>query len=316
MGTILMENSVTVNTLHERAAKLKKNIRNKFWFSKGGIYNTTTSSTSTTTTSININSTSTTSSFVDVEDKKNGILLLEQQKQKQKQMLLGQSLVMLSDNFEVNHRIKSILKNTNTNTTNTNTNTNTNILTNTTNKLVVVPLLFVSSYFAIAAANNDRDDIFYKELYKQIDDLLLVEEEEEEEEEQSNNNALLNSSSATAATATAAAIADTSGFLGMIYQGMFGMKFNTNPNYILFKPIGVVTKYSREQGSDCDETISLLNFKYRKAIIDIYITGYGNKIESFKINDQVQQQKGEDDSYYKLDSYVTGRQVIEIVLTI
>jgi hypothetical protein len=186
---------------------------------------------------------------------------------------------------------------------------------------VVVPLLFVSSYFAIAAANNDRDDIFYKELYKQIDDLLLVEEEEEEEEEeQSNNNALLNSSSATAATAAAAAaaaaIADTSGFLGMIYQGMFGMKFNTNPNYILFKPIGVVTKYSREQGSDCDETISLLNFKYRKAIIDIYITGYGNKIESFKINDQIQQQKGEDDSYYKLDSYVTGRQVIEIVLTI
>ena len=125
----------------------------------------------------------------------------------------------------------------------------------------------------------------------------------------------------------------------MIYQGMFGMKFDINPNYILFGPT-LLTKYSRrrrrrdeqqEDGNgnvsydyDCNETISLVNFKYKNAILDIYITGYGNQIQTFKINGVVvepppmmlQQQQKEDEPYsYKLDSYVTGRQVIEIILT-
>ena len=115
----------------------------------------------------------------------------------------------------------------------------------------------------------------------------------------------------------------SAGFLGMIYQGMFGMKFDINPNYILFGPT-ILTKYrpsrrdEQQDGNgnvsydyDCDETISLVNFKYKNAILDIYITGYGNQIQTFKINGIIEQQQQKEDKLYsyRLDSYVIGRQV-------
>ncbi|OEU18080.1 hypothetical protein FRACYDRAFT_238514 [Fragilariopsis cylindrus CCMP1102] len=313
MGLLLMENSVTVEALRQRANILKKKIRNTFWISdERGYY---------------------TSNFISDEDAKNGIdLTNEEQTQTQIDIVLGQSLLMLTDDFESNHRIQLILKKTPRTTTTTRTTTST---ANTTATATTIAMpLFVSSYFAIAAARNGRDDIFYEELDTQIN--LF--------EQQYNNNStfpllppeLEEPQSLLSSSACADPSSSAAGFLGMIYQGMFGMKFDINPNYILFGPT-LLTKYrpnrrdeQQEDGNvsydcnDCDETISLLNFKYKNAILDIYITGYGNQIKTFKINGIVaeqppmmlqQQQKEEDEPYsYKLDSYVTGRQVIEIIL--
>ena len=71
------------------------------------------------------------------------------------------------------------------------------------------------------------------------------------------------------------------------------------PDYIMFSPCKSV-----EQA----ETISLTNVKYRKAILDIHVSGSGNFVESFKLNGDVQEVP-------RLSAYVTGRQIIEIVVS-
>ena len=90
------------------------------------------------------------------------------------------------------------------------------------------------------------------------------------------------------------------GYLGMVYKGLFGMNFQTS--FLEFAP-------NKVEGKDgvlaMDETISLLNVKYRKAILDIHVTGLGTNVTSFKLNGEIQK-------YPKIDAYVSGRQLIEI----
>ena len=94
------------------------------------------------------------------------------------------------------------------------------------------------------------------------------------------------------------------GYLGMIYKGLFGMVFEVNG--IIFAPSKPILKsYGFEE---MDEKISLTNFKYRNAVLDIHVTGWGNEVASFKINGKTQKLP-------KLEASLTGKQVIEIELT-
>lgn len=89
-------------------------------------------------------------------------------------------------------------------------------------------------------------------------------------------------------------------YLGMIYKGLFGMDFQKGA--IEFSP-------TKTEGKDgilkMNETISLLNVKYRRAILDIYVSGTGINVTSFKLNGEVQESP-------RMDGWVTGRQLIEI----
>lgn len=90
------------------------------------------------------------------------------------------------------------------------------------------------------------------------------------------------------------------GYLGMVYKGIFGMVFE--PDGIEFSP----NKDSgKKTGLELNETISLLNVNYRKATLDIYVTGFGNTVKLFKLNGEVQEAP-------RMGAYVTGRQLIEI----
>lgn len=68
-----------------------------------------------------------------------------------------------------------------------------------------------------------------------------------------------------------------SGNLGMIYKVFFGLDFK--PNSLAFKPF-VPKAYAG--------TRSLSNFKYRKATLNIELTGHGNEIASFTLDGEVQ----------------------------
>lgn len=89
-------------------------------------------------------------------------------------------------------------------------------------------------------------------------------------------------------------------YLGMVYKGLFGIDFQEE---------GIEFSPNKVEGKDgilkTNETMSLLNMKYRRAILDIHVTGFGTKVTSFKLNGEVQELP-------KMDAYVTGRQLIEI----
>ena len=90
------------------------------------------------------------------------------------------------------------------------------------------------------------------------------------------------------------------GYLGMVYKGLFGLNFQTS--FLEFAP----NKVEGQNGVlKMDETISLLNVKYRRATLDIYVTGFGSNVTSFKLNGKIQK-------HPKMDAYVSGRQLIEI----
>ena len=67
-----------------------------------------------------------------------------------------------------------------------------------------------------------------------------------------------------------------SGNLSMIYKALFGMDFRANS--LVFKPF-VPEAFKGER--------HLTNFKYRKAVLDIAMTGYGNEIKSITLDDEV-----------------------------
>ncbi|HEY5370216.1 MAG TPA: amylo-alpha-1,6-glucosidase [Hanamia sp.] len=66
-----------------------------------------------------------------------------------------------------------------------------------------------------------------------------------------------------------------SGSISLVYKVLFGMKFNAQN--LLFQPF-VPKVFSGKR--------TLNNFKYRKAILDIEMYGYGNVIRSFKLDDK------------------------------
>jgi hypothetical protein len=216
---------------------------------------------------------------------------------------LGEALVLLSDDFEESgHRIRSILDHTYRTEvgipclwprfdhgTQTGMEVkNDNHISERYHNGRIWP--FVSGYFAIAAARKGRMDIFAEEMLHLIDlseqNATFPEFYELDKSFPEKRRRQLWS--------------DT-GYLGMIYQGLFGMLFEVEG--IVFAP----SKPNPEDFLKMGYTISLLNVKYRKAVLDIYVTGFGNKVESFKLNGNVQDMP-------KLDGKVKGKQIIEIVV--
>mmetsp|Transcript_13116 Transcript_13116/g.33067 ORF Transcript_13116/g.33067 Transcript_13116/m.33067 type:complete len:653 (-) Transcript_13116:153-2111(-) len=258
MGTILMENNQIVNSLKDRSKFLKNTIRERLWMEDKGLY-----------------------AYFEDENKK----LVPQIEG------LGMALAMLTDEFEVDHRINMMFDNFHR--------TEFGIpslwphfgyekddsIDDKTGR--IWPL--VSGYFAIAAARHGKSDIFAEEMASLID-----------LSEQENTFAEFHELDKSSEKDRRRQLWSDAGYLGMVYKGLFGMEFQKGA--IEFSP----TKVEGKDGIlKTNETISLLNVKYRKAILDVYITGSGSNVTSFKLNGKVQARP-------TMDGWVTGRQLIEI----
>lgn len=149
----------------------------------------------------------------------------------------------------------------------------------------------ISGFFAIAAAERGYPHIFAEGMARLIDlseqgntfaEFYELDKENSFESDRSRN------------------LLSDAAYLGLIYRGLFGMKFQEGS--IVFSP-------NKVEGTNglltMNETISLLNVKYRNAILDIYVTGFGTNVISFKLNGDVLE-------LAEMDGWVTGRQVIEI----
>ncbi len=87
-----------------------------------------------------------------------------------------------------------------------------------------------------------------------------------------------------------------SGSISLVYRILFGIQFNANN--ISFSPyVPKVFKGKR----------TLNNFKYRNAVLNIELKGYGNIITSFSID-------GKESSNYSIPSTLTGAHDVKIVL--
>ncbi|KAG7370682.1 glycogen debranching protein [Nitzschia inconspicua] len=274
MGEILMADSTLVARLANQAEKLKTEIRTRLWKEQKGYY----------------------AYFEDENDK-----LVEQMEG------LGEALVLLSEEFEESgHRIRSILDHTyrteigipslwprfryGNNLDTTNLHDDDHISQRYHNGRVWP---FVSGYFAIAAAQKGRSDIFAEEMVRLID-----------LSEQQNTFAEFYELDKTFPSKRRRQLWSDTGYLGMIYQGMFGMVFEANG--VVFAPTKPHLKaYNLNEMND---RISLLNVKYRQAVLDVHVTGFGNRVKSFSVN-------GRKYEIPKIDATVKGRQIIEITVT-
>jgi glycogen debranching enzyme len=271
MGEILMEDSDVVRRLSNEADKLKEKIRERFWQNDKGYY-------------------------AYVEDEQNELL--------QQMEGLGEALVLLSEEFEESeHRIRSILDHTHRtdigipclwprfkhgkDLDSTNIHNDDHISERYHNGRIWP---FVSGYFAIAAAQKGRADIFAQEMVRLID-----------LSEQQNTFAEFYELDKTFPEQRRRQLWSDAGYLGMVYQGLFGMVFEANG--IVFAPSKPSLKtYGFKE---MNERISLLNVKYRRAVLDVHVSGYGNQIKSFSVN-------GKKQDISKLDATLKGKQVIEI----
>jgi hypothetical protein len=147
----------------------------------------------------------------------------------------------------------------------------------------------VSGYFAIAAARHGHLDIFAETMANIIDF-----------SEQQNTFAEYYEPDKSFERHRSRQLLSDAGYLGMVYKGLFGIDFQKRT--IEFSP-------NKVEGKDgvlkTSETISLRNVKYRNAILDIFVTGFGTNVTSFKLNGELQELP-------KIDSWLTGRQLIEI----
>ena len=304
-GGLLMEHSGVVASLHDLAVALKKIIRDRLWIERPDGH------------------------YTYLEDETGKLLNTPQRMEG-----LGHALAIstYTDKFESSHRIQIIL--------------------NTIHRIrgVGIPILwppyedrtdddnnddvreryhngrvwpFISSYFAIAGGRYQRSDILYEEIFHQTDMIING--------ERRNNNTFADfyeiDGSFDSTEPRTHSLLNNAGYLGMIYQGIFGMQFA--PDGIVFTPntkcadADENSKTSSNKNHDYEsnttiiinKTISLLNIRYRKAILDIYVTGYGDSIETFTINGRRRRMQHDGGELYKLDGYVTGKQLIEITLT-
>ncbi len=144
---------------------------------------------------------------------------------------------------------------------------------------------FVQSYWAIAAARHRKLTIFQEELHSLITLSRMK-----------NTFAEFYNLDGTFPPSRSRQLWSSSGFLGMVYYGLFGITFTIDG--ILIRPVKPMT-IARQ--------ISLSNFPYRNMIIDIYITGSGSNITSFQLDGATQENPF-------VPSTLTGRHVVEVTL--
>jgi hypothetical protein len=87
-----------------------------------------------------------------------------------------------------------------------------------------------------------------------------------------------------------------SGNIAMIYKVLFGMHYNTTS--LEFKPFVPV---------ELEGLRSLNNFRYRDAVLDIELEGYGNEIKSFAVD-------GKDSRTHAIPSDLKGHHRLKIIL--
>mmetsp|Transcript_44493 Transcript_44493/g.107726 ORF Transcript_44493/g.107726 Transcript_44493/m.107726 type:complete len:557 (-) Transcript_44493:2477-4147(-) len=257
----------TIQDLIKKGNDLKQSIRNRFWMEDKGHY-----------------------AYV-IDENDEFIPQMEG---------LGTALVLLSDDFEdSNQRVRSILNNTHSTD-------------------IGIPCLwpqfdhgnvpmskpwvyeryhngriwpFVVGYYAVAAARYGRMDILAQQILSMI-----------ELSETQNTFAEFYELDKSFPERQKRQLWSDTGFLTMIYHGLFGMRFLADG--ILFAP-------SRPHPGTFLETqkvVSLLNVRYRKATIDIHVDGYGNRLSSFRIN-------GVEEPSRILKASSKGKFVIDIKMT-
>lgn len=150
---------------------------------------------------------------------------------------------------------------------------------------------FVQGYWAIAAARHGRIDVFARELVA----LTRL-------SELKNTFAEYYELDASFPMKRRRQLWSATGYLGMIYQGLFGMVFQVDG--IMFHPSKPTLE---EHDLGVGDTIALTKVRYRRAEIDVFVSGYGNEVSSCRINGIMK-----DSPFLSADAI--GRHVVEIVL--
>jgi len=125
---------------------------------------------------------------------------------------------------------------------------------------------FVQGYWAMAAARHGRVDVFNEEMDKLVQLSKLQ-----------NTFAEYYNPDGSFADGHARQLWSDAGFLSMVYHGLFGIVLE--PNSMRFSPV---------KPHGMMQTIFLKNVKYRGTKLDVYVTGTGSKIKSFKVDGKVQ----------------------------
>lgn len=205
---------------------------------------------------------------------------------------LGEALVLLSDGFETDPgRIESIFQNTHR------TSRGLPCLWprfNIPEKFDIASYYhngriwpFVQGYWAIAAARHSKLEVFEQEL----NSLISLSQEK-------NTFAEFYELDGSFPSKRSRQLWSGSGFLAMVYYGLFG---------IFFTPEGIKFQPSKPEGTKLDSRISLENMTYRSMVLDIYISGKGTKIKTFKLDGVLRETPF-------LSATSTGHHVVEIEL--
>jgi len=189
---------------------------------------------------------------------------------------LGEALVLLSPEFETSsHRIRAILDRTYRTERGLpclwprfdNWNHKSNDIAQWYHNGRIWP--FVQGYWAIAAARHRNEGVFAEEVLS----LLHL--------AQGNSTfAEFYELDGTFPARRRRQLWSSSGFLGMVYHGIFGMTLQ--PEGIEFAPM-------KPTELALGETITLLNFAYRSCTFDIEVHGEGTNVASFSINGEPQE---------------------------
>jgi len=258
MGKILEAPDSKISELGTKAELLREAIRSRLWNSDAGYY-----------------------SYFEDENEE----LIEQMEG------LGESLALLAPEFETNAaRIESIFANTYRSELGipslwprfTRNNSKEDIANYYHNGRIWP---FVQGYWAQAASRHGQVDIFHEEFKK----LLQL-------AQMNSTFAEFYELSGTFPSIRRRQLWSASGYLSMVYHGLFGMEFL--PDGIRFNPVKPSDTFS--------DVISLSNVHYRDMILNIEVSGAGKEISSFSVDGKSQ------DSF--LDASLTGVHDIQIEL--
>lgn len=150
---------------------------------------------------------------------------------------------------------------------------------------------FVQGYWAVAAASHNRVDVFEEEFRN----LLLLSQSPDP------TFAEFYELDGTFPRDRRRQLWSDTGFLGMIYRGLFGMTFQ--PDGIAFNPV-------KPHGLFGD-AVTLKNVPYRNMTLDISVRGSGAHVASFTLDNQPAVVSGED-AFIKSD--LQGKHTISIVM--
>jgi len=150
---------------------------------------------------------------------------------------------------------------------------------------------FVQGYFAMAAAKHRKVDIFAHSL-QALKDLVV----------KSNTFAEFYELNGTFPLERSRQLWSETGYLAMIYQGLFGISYDVDG--LRISPV--------KPESIFPDDIILKNFKYRDMILNITVKGSGYQVASLKIDGK--KQRG--GSTPKLPRELKGRHVVDIELKI